>query len=186
MSINYDYHTYTTGSSGNYTLGMSVLLLFLLLRRRALQAVATLSLTLCDTFSLSGDFRLLDGQPRNSQALSPLMFSWWTNIILEGKELKECPRQLESLSTSQWYPLTTLKGSGIGFIPSVPSLLCFGSIGQSLRPAIHCCFWLLFILADVAFLYQSSFVFPAAFHTSLQMLGVIYACKEDRWVTCHK
>lgn len=154
-------------------------------RRRALQAVATLSVTLCNTSSLSGDFRLLDGQPRNSQALSPLMFSW-CNITLEGKELKECPRQLESLSTSQWYLLTTLKGSGIGFIPSVPSPLCFGSVGQSLRPAIHCCFWLLFILANVAFLYQSSFVLSAAFHTSLQMLGVIYACKEDRWVTCHK
>ncbi|KAI4534288.1 hypothetical protein MG293_015148 [Ovis ammon polii] len=47
-----------------------------------------------------------------------------------------------------------------------------GSIGDRFR--------LMFILADVVFLYQSAFVLSAAFHISLQMLGVICVRKEDR------
>lgn len=118
------------------------------------------------------------------------MFGWWTNITLEDEELRGVPEDVSSLHL-RLAPGPAAKGDGVGQRQSVtPSVCPVLRLGQQSRvyglQSVVVCVVLLCILASVPFLYQSSFVLSAAFHASSLELGVIYVCKEDRWVTCHK
>lgn len=72
---------------------------------------------------------------------STLMFIYGPTVSWRARAL-ECPRGLESISTSEWCLLIIPKDYGIGqklsLIPLVWASLCFGSLAQSLRPATHC------------------------------------------------
>lgn len=119
------------------------------------------------------------------------MFGEWTST-LEGKELKAVSEDLSLLhisprsSACSLHP-RTVRGLGRLLIPFVCPSLCLGSAEQTLKPAIHCCLCLAPASCSRRGISDQSFFVPsAAFEASFLMLGVIYVCKEGRWVTCHK